>query len=80
MHLNEMCDCICRQYRSSDASTSDSKHYLLLSCVSKDVSFFFACMLIGDLLKKNIRDRTKVEVQDFLSSVVIIYFVLVLLP
>lgn len=43
-HLSEMRDCIYRQYRSSDTSTSDSKCWLLLSCVSKGCVFLYFCV------------------------------------
>lgn len=41
--LSETYDCIYRQCRSSDASTSDSKH-CHLSCVSKGPVFLYFCI------------------------------------
>lgn len=45
-HLSEMCDCIYRQYRSSDRSTGDSKCWFLLSCVSKGHVFLYFVLIL----------------------------------
>lgn len=66
--FSETCDCIYRQCRSSDASTSDSKHCHFCCLVLVRDPYFFTSVFILYLCKKNV--YKEVEIRDLFCSVV----------